>query len=68
MEIDREEAEVELANRELERRYPGLAEMVRKGLVRLPLKLKGPNAYPLLPRVTPLGTAARLLDEERGDR
>jgi antitoxin (DNA-binding transcriptional repressor) of toxin-antitoxin stability system len=53
---------------ELERKYPALAEMARKGLVRLPLKPNGPGAYPLLPSVTPPGTAARLLDEERGDR
>ncbi|HEX4963009.1 MAG TPA: type II toxin-antitoxin system prevent-host-death family antitoxin [Thermoanaerobaculia bacterium] len=53
---------------ELERQYPLLAEMARQGLVRLPLKPNGPDAYPLLPSVTPPGTAARLLDEERGDR
>ena len=53
---------------ELLRKYPGLAEMARKGLVRLPLKPNGPDAYPLLPSVTPPGTAARLLDEIRGDR
>ena len=53
---------------ELEREYPALAEMARKGLVRLPLKPNGPDAYPLLPSVTPPGTAAKLLDEIRGDR
>lgn len=53
---------------ELLRKYPGLAEMARKGLVRLPLKPNGPGAYPRLPSVTPPGTAARLLDEIRGDR
>jgi antitoxin (DNA-binding transcriptional repressor) of toxin-antitoxin stability system len=53
---------------ELERKYPLLAEMARKGLVRLPLKPNGPDAYRRLPRVTPLGTAAKLLDEDRGDR
>jgi antitoxin (DNA-binding transcriptional repressor) of toxin-antitoxin stability system len=53
---------------ELLRKYPGLAEMARKGLVRLPLKPNGPDAYPRLPSVTPPGTAARLLDEIRGER
>jgi hypothetical protein len=53
---------------ELEQKYPALVEMVRKGLVRLPLKSKGPGACPRLPSVTPPGTAARLLDEEREDR
>ncbi|HEX3553203.1 MAG TPA: type II toxin-antitoxin system prevent-host-death family antitoxin [Thermoanaerobaculia bacterium] len=53
---------------EIEREYPALAEMARKGLVRLPLKPNGPDAYPLLPSVTPPGTAAKLLDEIRGDR
>ena len=53
---------------ELEREYPVLADMARKGLVRLPLKPNGPDAYPLLPSVTPPGTAAKLLDEIRGDR
>jgi len=53
---------------EIERKYPLLAEMARKGLVRLPLKPNGPDAYPLLPSVTPPGTAAKLLDEIRGDR
>ena len=53
---------------ELEKRYPGLAEMARKGLVRLPLKPNHPGAYPRLQSVTPPGTAARLLDEDRGER
>lgn len=53
---------------ELLRKYPGLAEMARKGLVRLPLKPHRPGLYPRLTSVTPPGTAARLLDEERGDR
>jgi len=53
---------------ELEQKYPGLVEMARKGLVRLPRKPNGPGAYPLLPSVTPPGTAAKLLDEIRGDR
>lgn len=68
MEIDNELLVVERMNRELVNRYPMLAEMVRKGLVRLPLKPKGLNAYPSLPRVTPLGTAATLLDWVRGER
>lgn len=53
---------------ELERKYPGLAEMARKGLVRLPLKPNHPGAHPHLASVTPPGTAARLLDEDRGER
>lgn len=72
MVTDRGEVVAELrapqAESELERKYPALAEMARKGLVRLPLKPNGPGAYPLLPSVTPPGTAARLLDEVRGDR
>jgi hypothetical protein len=53
---------------ELLQRYPGLADMVQRGLIRLPLKPNGPGAYPRLESVTPPGTAARLLDEEREDR
>jgi antitoxin (DNA-binding transcriptional repressor) of toxin-antitoxin stability system len=53
---------------ELLRKYPGLAEMARKGLARLPLKPHRPGLYPRLTSLTPPGTAARLLDEERGDR
>lgn len=53
---------------ELLQKYPGLADMVRRGLVRLPAKPNRPGVYTLLPSVTPPGTAARLLDEERGDR
>src|SRR3954466_15724569 len=41
----------------LERKYPALAVMARKGLVRLPLEPNGPDAYPRLPSVTPPGTA-----------
>jgi len=69
---DRGEGVAELrapsADGELEAKYPGLVEMARKGLVRLPLKPNHPGAYPLLPAVTPPGTAARLLDEDRGER
>lgn len=53
---------------ELLRKYPGLADMVQRGLIRLPLKPKGRGAYLHLESVTPPGTAARLLDEERADR
>jgi prevent-host-death family protein len=53
---------------ELEKRYPALAEMARRGQVRLPLKPNGPDAYPLLPSVTPPGTAAEILDWLREDR
>lgn len=69
---DRGEAVAEMRSpsesSELEKKYPGLAEMARKGLVRLPLKPNHPSAYPLLRSVTPPGTAARLLDEDRGER
>lgn len=47
--------------------YPGLADLARRGLVRLG-EPNRPGLYPVLPSVTPPGTAARLLDEERGDR
>src|SRR3954451_14890518 len=53
---------------DLERKYPGLVEMARKGLVQLPLKPNHPGAYPRLQSVTPPGTAARLLDEGRRER
>jgi|ERR1700681_663631 antitoxin (DNA-binding transcriptional repressor) of toxin-antitoxin stability system len=53
---------------ELEQKYPLLAEMARQGLVRMPLKPNAPGIYALLPSVTPPGTAAKLLDEVRGDR
>jgi antitoxin (DNA-binding transcriptional repressor) of toxin-antitoxin stability system len=53
---------------ELLRKYPGLVEMARRGLVRLPLKPKSPDSYPLLEPFAPPGTAARLLDEDREDR
>ena len=57
-----------LPGSELLQKYPGLVDMVRRGLVRLPLKRNGPDAYPLLPSVTPPGTAAELLDWVRGKR
>jgi antitoxin (DNA-binding transcriptional repressor) of toxin-antitoxin stability system len=56
------------AGGELLQKHPGLADMVRRGLARLPLKPNGPDAYPSLPSVTPPGTAAELLDWVRGDR
>jgi hypothetical protein len=62
------EADLPPHARELLQKYPGLADLFRRGLVRLPLKPKEPNAYPLLPSVTPSGTAAKLLDWVRGDR
>jgi len=46
---------------------PALAEAVRRGW----LRWGGPNRPELYPRFAPLaapGTAARLLDEERGER
>jgi antitoxin (DNA-binding transcriptional repressor) of toxin-antitoxin stability system len=72
MVTDRGEVVAELrqpgAGHELLQKYPGLADLVRRGLARLPLKPNGPDAYPLLPSVTPPGTAAELLDWVRGDR
>jgi antitoxin (DNA-binding transcriptional repressor) of toxin-antitoxin stability system len=53
---------------ELAGKYPKLVEMARRGLVRLPIKPNGPDAYPLLPSVTPPGTAAEILDWLREDR
>jgi antitoxin (DNA-binding transcriptional repressor) of toxin-antitoxin stability system len=50
---------------ELEKKYPGLVEMARQGLVRLPVKPNHPGAHPRLSSVTPPGTAARLLAEDR---
>lgn len=72
MVTDRGEVVAELrqphAASELLQKYPGLADLVRRGLARLPLKPNGPDAYPRLPSVTPPGTAAELLDWVRGDR
>ena len=47
--------------------YPALLEAVRHGRVRLGLPNR-PDLYPELGRVMPPGSAARLLDEERGER
>jgi prevent-host-death family protein len=57
-----------VAQTELLQKYPGLAEMVQRGLVRLPSQPHRPGLYPRLSSVTPPGTAARLLDEDREDR
>jgi antitoxin (DNA-binding transcriptional repressor) of toxin-antitoxin stability system len=53
---------------ELLKKHPGLADMARRGLVRLPSQPGHPGLYPLLPSVTTPGLAARLLDEDREDR
>jgi prevent-host-death family protein len=53
---------------ELARRFPGLVELARKGLVRLPLQADPAGVYPRLAAAAPAGTAARLLEEERGER
>jgi antitoxin Phd_YefM of type II toxin-antitoxin system len=58
----------EAAANELLQKYPGLVDMVRRGIIRLPSGRHRPGAYPLLPSVTPPGLAARLLDEDREDR
>ena len=44
-----------------------LTELERKGLVR-PRIVKGRASYPRLRRLVSVGTAQRLLDEERGER
>jgi antitoxin (DNA-binding transcriptional repressor) of toxin-antitoxin stability system len=46
---------------------PGLAELVRRGVVTLG-KPHRPGLYPVQPRSAPDGTSARLLDELRGER
>jgi antitoxin (DNA-binding transcriptional repressor) of toxin-antitoxin stability system len=58
----------EAATNELLQKYPGLVDMVRRGLIRLPSQPHRPGLYPRLPSVTPPGTAQRLLDEDREDR
>ena len=47
--------------------YPALLEAVRQGRARLGLPNR-PDLYPALGSVTPPGSAAKLLDEERGER
>lgn len=58
----------EVAANALLQKYPGLVDMVQRGLIRLPSQQHRPGLYPRLPSVTPPGTAARLLDQEREDR
>jgi antitoxin (DNA-binding transcriptional repressor) of toxin-antitoxin stability system len=58
----------EAAGNELLQKYPGLVDMVRRGLIRLPSRPHRPGLYPRLTSVTPPGTAQRLLDEDREDR
>ncbi len=48
-------------------RYPGLEALARQGGVSLGAANR-PELYAPLPAVAPEGTAARLLDDERGDR
>ena len=47
--------------------YPALLEAAGQGRVRIALPNSGPT-NPILERVAPDGTAARLLDEDRGER
>ncbi len=47
--------------------YPGLMALVRQGKARLGA-CNDPNLYPSRPLRTPSGTAAQLLNEERGER
>jgi antitoxin (DNA-binding transcriptional repressor) of toxin-antitoxin stability system len=46
---------------------PGVADLVRRGLARAGAP-NDPGLYRVLPRLAPDGTAARLLDEDRGER
>jgi antitoxin (DNA-binding transcriptional repressor) of toxin-antitoxin stability system len=47
--------------------YPALLEVVRQGRARIGLPNR-PDLYPALGAVVPPGSAAKLLDEERGPR
>lgn len=47
--------------------YPALAEVVRQGRARLGMTNR-PDLYQPLGSLAPAGSAARLLDEERGER
>ena len=47
--------------------YPALIEVIRQGRARLGMPNR-PDLYRSLGGVTPPGTAAKLLDEERGER
>jgi antitoxin (DNA-binding transcriptional repressor) of toxin-antitoxin stability system len=47
--------------------YPALLEAVQQGRVRLGMANR-PELYRALPAVLPAGLAAKLLDEERGER
>jgi len=58
----------EVPSNDLLQQYPGLVDMARRGLIRLPSLPHRQGLYPRLPSVTPPGTAQRLLDEEREDR
>jgi antitoxin (DNA-binding transcriptional repressor) of toxin-antitoxin stability system len=54
---------------QLESRYSGLAELARKGIVRLPAAPNDPSLYkPLGRRLLSHEEVMRLLDEERGER
>jgi antitoxin (DNA-binding transcriptional repressor) of toxin-antitoxin stability system len=60
-------AELRLPSPRLTLPYPALVEAVRHGRARLGLP-NSPDLYPALGPVTPPRSAARLLDEERGER
>lgn len=47
--------------------YPALVEVARQGRARLGLPNR-PDLYPALGPVLPKGSAAKLLDDERGER
>ena len=47
--------------------HPGLAALARRGALTLGAP-NTPGLYPSLSQLAPAGTAARLLDEERGER
>lgn len=48
--------------------HPGLLELARRGLLRLPTRKKDASVYKTYPQLLPAGRALQLLDEERGDR
>ena len=47
--------------------YPGLVQAIQQGRARLGMANR-PELYPRLTPVMPAGSAAKLLDDERGDR
>jgi antitoxin (DNA-binding transcriptional repressor) of toxin-antitoxin stability system len=56
------------AGGDLGARHPGLADLAQRGLLRLASEPNHPGLYPLEGPAAAPGLAARLLDEERGER